>query len=273
MVAVGSVVTNLMAADAGLSSTLLDDTDPSPLFKPVDVAGLHLRNRLVMAPMTRQFSPGGVPGDEVAAYYRRRASSLGLLITEGTYVDHPSAGGSDRVPRFYGADALAAWREVAARSTPKAPRSSRSCGTSAPSASPGRRPSPARRSSAPRAWTRRAARSANRPARGRSPTSPRPSRGPPPTPGRQASTASSCTAPTAISSTSSTGPPPTAATMTTAARSPAGSGSAPRSRPPSGPLSARTSRSRSASRSGRAATTTPGSPRPRTSWRPSSPRW
>ena len=47
------------------------------------------------------------------AYYRRRASSLGLLITEGTYVDHPSAGSSDRVPHFFGAEALAAWRKVA----------------------------------------------------------------------------------------------------------------------------------------------------------------
>ncbi len=94
--------------------TLLDDTDPSPLLAPADLAGLHLRNRLVMAPMTRQFSPGGVPGEDVAAYYRRRASSLGLLITEGTYVDHPSAGSSDRVPRFFGARALAGWRRVAA---------------------------------------------------------------------------------------------------------------------------------------------------------------
>jgi len=100
-------------AGSALSATLLDDTDPSPLFKPVDVDGLHLRNRLVMAPMTRQFSPGGVPTEDVVAYYRRRASSLGLLITEGTYVDHPSAGASDPVPRFYGADALAAWRRVA----------------------------------------------------------------------------------------------------------------------------------------------------------------
>jgi 2,4-dienoyl-CoA reductase-like NADH-dependent reductase (Old Yellow Enzyme family) len=94
--------------------TLLDDTDPSPLLAPAEVAGLHLRNRLVMAPMTRQFSPGGVPGEDVAAYYRRRASSLGLLITEGTYVDHPSAGSSDRVPRFFGPQALAGWRRVAA---------------------------------------------------------------------------------------------------------------------------------------------------------------
>ncbi|GLL02176.1 oxidoreductase [Dactylosporangium matsuzakiense] len=63
--------------------------------------------------MTRQFSPGGVPGEDVAAYYARRAPHVGLIVTEGTYVDHPSAGSSDRVPQFYGADALAGWRAVA----------------------------------------------------------------------------------------------------------------------------------------------------------------
>ena len=82
-------MTDLTAAAPAPVRTLLDDTDPSPLLEPADIAGLHLRNRLVMAPMTRQFSPGGIPGEDVAAYYRRRASSLGLLITEGTYIDHP----------------------------------------------------------------------------------------------------------------------------------------------------------------------------------------
>ena len=66
-----------------------------------------------MAPMTRGFSPDGMPGDDVAAYYARRASSLGLLITEGTYID-ASAGSSDRVPRFFGARSLAGWQRVAA---------------------------------------------------------------------------------------------------------------------------------------------------------------
>jgi 2,4-dienoyl-CoA reductase-like NADH-dependent reductase (Old Yellow Enzyme family) len=107
-------VTDLTEASPAPVGTLLDDADASPLLQPADVAGLHLRNRLVMAPMTRQFSPGGIPGEDVVAYYRRRASSLGLLITEGTYIDHPSAGTSDRVPRFFGADALAGWRQVAA---------------------------------------------------------------------------------------------------------------------------------------------------------------
>jgi len=98
--------------EGSLSLTLLDGADVTPLFSPVSVAGLKLRNRLVMAPMTRQFSPDGIPGDDVAAYYARRASSLGLLITEGTYVDEGS-GGSSRVPRFFGERSLAGWRKVA----------------------------------------------------------------------------------------------------------------------------------------------------------------
>lgn len=92
--------------------TLLDGVDPSPLFTPFDLSGVALSNRFVMAPMTRRFSPGGVPGDDVASYYARRAGQLGLIVTEGTYVDHPSAGASDRVPRFYGEDALAGWQHV-----------------------------------------------------------------------------------------------------------------------------------------------------------------
>lgn len=92
--------------------SLSADADPTPLFSPYSWGGLELANRFVMAPMTRQFSPGGVPGEDVAAYYARRAPHVGLIITEGTYIDHPSAGSSDRVPRFYGADALAGWRAV-----------------------------------------------------------------------------------------------------------------------------------------------------------------
>ncbi|SFK89633.1 NADH:flavin oxidoreductase [Streptomyces pini] len=96
-------------------------TDDSPsararntLGRPFSLGGLTLRNRVVMAPMTRQFSPGGVPGPDVAEYYARRAAAeVGLIVTEGTYVDHPSAGTSDRVPRFHGEDALAGWERVA----------------------------------------------------------------------------------------------------------------------------------------------------------------
>ncbi|HVV43931.1 MAG TPA: NADH:flavin oxidoreductase [Bryobacteraceae bacterium] len=85
----------------------------SVLFSPFTLRSLHLANRIVMAPMTRSFSPGGVPGADVAAYYRRRAEGgIGLIVTEGTYVPHAAAGFDPRVPRLYGAEALAAWRRV-----------------------------------------------------------------------------------------------------------------------------------------------------------------
>ncbi|HEY0938513.1 MAG TPA: NADH:flavin oxidoreductase [Steroidobacter sp.] len=82
------------------------------LFQPFTLNGLQLPNRIVMAPMTRWHSPNGVPGPDVAAYYRRRAANdCGLIITEGTTVDHPVASYSVRVPQFHGA-ALPAWRAV-----------------------------------------------------------------------------------------------------------------------------------------------------------------
>ena len=83
------------------------------LFKPFQLGNLQLPTRVVMAPMTRSFSPGGVPTAQVIEYYRRRAAAgVGLIITEGTTVDHRAANGYPHVPRFYGEDALAAWKAV-----------------------------------------------------------------------------------------------------------------------------------------------------------------
>jgi 2,4-dienoyl-CoA reductase-like NADH-dependent reductase (Old Yellow Enzyme family) len=82
------------------------------LFEPVRVAGIPLRNRIAMAPMTREMSPGGVPGTDVVAYYRARAAGgTGLVIGEGAPPNAIGAFGAS-VPRFYGEDALGAWRDV-----------------------------------------------------------------------------------------------------------------------------------------------------------------
>ncbi|CAM5534111.1 NADH:flavin oxidoreductase [Streptomyces fumanus] len=84
------------------------------LSRPTAINGLTVPNRIAMAPMTRMFSPGGVPGEDVVAYYGRRAAAgVGLIVTEGTYVGHPSAGQSDSVPRFHGEEQLAGWAKVA----------------------------------------------------------------------------------------------------------------------------------------------------------------
>lgn len=83
------------------------------LFEPFAVKSLNLKNRFAMAPMTRAFSPDGIPGEDVAAYYRRRtAGGVGLIITEGTYIPDPSAGPHTRVPRLYGNESLEGWRAV-----------------------------------------------------------------------------------------------------------------------------------------------------------------
>lgn len=83
------------------------------LFTPFVSEKLTLSNRFVMAPMTRQFSPGSVPNEGVAGYYARRAEGgVGLIVTEGTCVNHAGAHGYDNVPSFYGEAALEGWRHV-----------------------------------------------------------------------------------------------------------------------------------------------------------------
>ncbi|MFI6355851.1 NADH:flavin oxidoreductase [Streptomyces sp. NPDC050743] len=84
------------------------------LSRPIALNGLTVPNRIVMAPMTRMFSPDGIPGEDVRSYYSRRAAAgVGLIVTEGTYVGHESAGNSARVPRFHGEERLAGWAKVA----------------------------------------------------------------------------------------------------------------------------------------------------------------
>ena len=83
------------------------------LFSPYTVKNLTLPNRIVMAPMTRSQSPGGVATAEVASYYARRAAAdVGLIVTEGTGVDRPVSVNDAKVPRFHGDESLAAWKSV-----------------------------------------------------------------------------------------------------------------------------------------------------------------
>jgi 2,4-dienoyl-CoA reductase-like NADH-dependent reductase (Old Yellow Enzyme family) len=83
------------------------------LFEPLRVKSLTLANRIVMAPMTRMVSPGGIPGEADADYYRVRAENgVGLIISEGTPIDRPAAMYHPRVPAFHGEAALAGWQRV-----------------------------------------------------------------------------------------------------------------------------------------------------------------
>lgn len=84
-----------------------------PLLQPFPLRGVTLANRIAMSPMTRYFSPGGVPGEEVPGYYRRRAEGgVGLIVTEGIGVAHPVAVDHPGIPHLHGEAALAMWRRV-----------------------------------------------------------------------------------------------------------------------------------------------------------------
>lgn len=88
---------------------------PHPLAQPQRLGALTLRNRIVMAPMTRECAPGGVPTEAMAEYYGRRAEGgTGLIVTEGAAPNEEGRFGS-AVPRLHGADAMAGWERIVAR--------------------------------------------------------------------------------------------------------------------------------------------------------------
>lgn len=70
---------------------------PASLFERYRLGSLDLKNRIVMAPMTRARSlqPGNIPSALMAEYYRQRASA-GLIITEATQISPQGQGYSGR---------------------------------------------------------------------------------------------------------------------------------------------------------------------------------
>lgn len=82
------------------------------LLKPFALKRLQLRNRIVMPPMTRCFSPGGIPTPEVARYYERRAAhGVGLIVTEGVAIPFRGCMHDEDVPAMFG-PAVEAWKPV-----------------------------------------------------------------------------------------------------------------------------------------------------------------
>src|SRR5512133_1370490 len=82
------------------------------LFDPMPLGKLHLPNRIVMAPLTRNRAPDAIPTSMMAEYYAQRASA-GLLITEATAISAQGQGYAD-VPGLYGVEQLDGWKKVTA---------------------------------------------------------------------------------------------------------------------------------------------------------------
>jgi len=81
------------------------------LFTPFQLGPYELRNRLVMAPMTRsRAAEGNVVTDSTVEYYRQRATA-GLIVSEATQVS-PQGVGYTRTPGVHDDQQVAAWRKV-----------------------------------------------------------------------------------------------------------------------------------------------------------------
>ncbi|WP_179007047.1 alkene reductase [Winogradskyella forsetii] len=91
-----------------MESIFKTDTD---IFKPFKLGDIELKNKIVMAPMTRSRAIDNVPNDLMAKYYGQRASA-GLIISEGT---SPSVNGIGypRIPGAYSPEQIDGWKEIA----------------------------------------------------------------------------------------------------------------------------------------------------------------
>lgn len=75
-----------------------------------NLRGLDLKNRIVMAPMTRSRATGNIPNALMASYYGERAGA-GLIITEGTAVS-PNGLGYPRIPGIFTGKQIVEWKKI-----------------------------------------------------------------------------------------------------------------------------------------------------------------
>lgn len=81
-----------------------------PALTSYQLGNTELKNRIVMAPMTRSRALNNIPNDLMAEYYVQRASA-GLIITEGTSPS-PNGLGYARIPGIFSAEQVAGWKKV-----------------------------------------------------------------------------------------------------------------------------------------------------------------
>ncbi len=83
------------------------------IFEPFDHNGLSLKNRIVMAPMTRSRAIDNIPNDLMAQYYAQR-KDVGLIITEGT-APSPESLGYPRIPGIFSKQQIAGWQKITSK--------------------------------------------------------------------------------------------------------------------------------------------------------------
>lgn len=80
------------------------------LFTSTKVGAIELKNRIVMAPMTRCRAIDNIPNELMASYYQQRASA-GLIIAEGTSPS-PNGLGYARIPGIFNEAQITGWKKT-----------------------------------------------------------------------------------------------------------------------------------------------------------------
>ncbi|MBV1923984.1 MAG: alkene reductase [Flavobacteriaceae bacterium] len=81
------------------------------IFEPFTLGNIHLKNKIVMAPLTRSRAIDNIPNKLMETYYQQRATA-GLIITEGTSPS-PNGIGYPRIPGAYSDAQIEGWKNVA----------------------------------------------------------------------------------------------------------------------------------------------------------------
>ena len=81
------------------------------IFEPFTLSGLELKNKIVMAPMTRSRAINNIPNDLMKEYYSQRADA-GLILSEATGVS-ANGTGYPRIPSAYTPQQIDGWKNIA----------------------------------------------------------------------------------------------------------------------------------------------------------------
>ncbi|BDW93716.1 alkene reductase [Flagellimonas marinaquae] len=81
------------------------------VFETFELSGTKLKNRIVMAPMTRSRAIDNIPNDLMKEYYSKRAGA-GLILSEATSVS-PNGTGYPRIPGAYTEEQINGWKNIA----------------------------------------------------------------------------------------------------------------------------------------------------------------
>ncbi|KAF5356476.1 hypothetical protein D9757_012472 [Collybiopsis confluens] len=84
----------------------------APLFQPIQLGPLTLRNRIFMSAMTRNRAvPTNVPNSIMVDHYQQRATSAGLIITEGVLIT-PQGSEWPHAPGIWSKEQVAGWKNI-----------------------------------------------------------------------------------------------------------------------------------------------------------------